>query len=137
MHSRAVLSSLLVFLGGCSAAPPLTPLPKSGALGNGKFVDESGAALTLPDGRKRQIVREVFPEYPIAERAKGVVGVVQVRARIKVDGTVVPISVDSAPDIGLGRAAAIAVSQWKFAPEKDPGAKDMIVVFPIGFGFDK
>ena len=83
-------------------------------------------AVALPCGaeeRKRitqleataAVVTKVFPDYPAIAKQLHLSGTVEVEVNIAADGTVESVKVVSGNPV-LTKAAAAAVSRWKFKP---------------------
>jgi TonB family protein len=64
---------------------------------------------------RRQVVRKVAPEYPVAAKKMGLGGTVKVVAVVGPDGSVKKVEPVGGSPL-LVQAAETAISQWKYAP---------------------
>lgn len=107
--------------------PPPTPSPGPD-VASAAYQDDDVLVTGMPDAQKR-----VAPAYPAAAREHRVSGVVQVRALVRVDGTVERVAVfHSIPE--LDQAALDAVRQWTFKPATCGGRPVAVwVIIPVRF----
>jgi len=90
---------------GQTRRPPATPAPVPQRVRVGGKVQAT------------KLLRQVKPEYPASAQQQGIEGSIVMRAVIGVDGGLLGLSViNTAADPVLAKAAADAVSQWRYQP---------------------
>jgi TonB family protein len=63
-----------------------------------------------------KLIERTEPQYPEEARAKGIQGIVLLRAVISMDGRPIGLKVLSSPDGELSKAAMDSVSRWRYEP---------------------
>jgi protein TonB len=79
-----------------------------------------GGVRVDPAEQEKRLVLGELPEYPEVARRAGIEGQVTLQLRIGKDGSVQDIELLSGEPV-LGRAAAEAVEQWRYAPLRIAG----------------
>ncbi len=91
---------------------------------------KAGSPTSAPNaaGGARRVERTVTPEYPEIAQRMNLTGTVQVRARVKADGTVKEVTVMGGHPL-LADALVRAVKQWKY----QPAPKETVEVVKFSF----
>ena len=94
------------------------------ALATAPATSVTGAGLRPParPTHEPRLQRRILPEFPRAARAAGLAARVVVEGRIDSQGRVVDLSLPAGEMDGAGFMAATlrALSEWRYAPARDP-----------------